>query len=113
MKIISEFEKNIYEYIRNSEELETLEYNIITTYNNLLKKLKDKLPNYSISFIEYDFIVDSYFDIYDSSMDITDPRKVKHDIRYKGINYKLIGHEENKYKINKVIDDYYKYEYGL
>ena len=102
-KELTEFELNKYEYIRTSEELEILRFNIINDYKELLSKLEKELPRYLISFIEDDFVVDSEFSISDDTMDITE-----HNITYKGINYRLIGHKENQYKINKVIDDYFK-----
>ena len=105
---LTEFELNRYEYIRTSEELEILRFNIMNDYKELLSKLEKELPRYLISFIEDDFVVDSEFSISDNTMDITDPREIEHNITYKGINYRLIGHKENQYKINKVIDDYFK-----
>lgn len=107
---ITEFELNRYEYIRVSEELEILRFNIYNDYKNLLKKLQKELPKYSIWFKEDQYILDSYFDIYDGSMDITDPRKLKHEVTYKGVSYRLIGHKESQYKINEVIDNYCKGE---
>ena len=105
---LTEFELNRYEYIRTSEELEILRLNIINDYKELLSKLEKELPRYLIHFIEADFVVESEFSISDDTMDITDPREIEHNITYKGVNYRLIGHKENKYKINKVIDDYFK-----
>ena len=110
-KELTIFELNKYEYIRASEELEILRFNIINEYKELLRKLEKELPRYLIYFIEDDFVVDSEFSIYDNTMDITDPREIAHDITYKGVNYRLIGHKEKQYKINKVIDDYFKDKY--
>ena len=72
----------------------------------MLIKLEKELPRYLISFIEDDFVVDSEFSISDNTMDITDPREIAHNITYKGVNYKLIGHKENQYKIQYNLDQH-------
>lgn len=104
MNGLSELEEKRSEYFKQYEILDSLSFKIYIIYNELFDKLKKELPiNWEISFItDEDLIVFSHFEISDN----TNINVKKHIIKYKGVTYNLIGNENNKDKINKIIDDF-------